>query len=46
MATVYHLCELLIAKGRTDGLKDKLDVYLAADRLAAEEYQALMKRMG
>ena len=46
MASVYHLCELLVAKGRTNGLQDKLDVYLAADRLTAEEYQALMKMMG
>lgn len=46
MANVYHLCELLVAKGRTNGLQDKLDVYLAADRLTAKEYQALMKMMG
>lgn len=46
MASVYHLCELLVAKGRTNGLQDKLDVYLAADRLTAKEYQTLMKMMG
>ena len=33
MTTVYNLCKLLIQKNRTDGLQDKMDVYLAADRL-------------
>ena len=31
MTTVYNLCKLLIQKNRTDGLQDKMDVYLAAD---------------
>lgn len=33
MNTVFNLCKLLIDRGRTDGLQDKMDVYLAADRL-------------
>ena len=33
MTTVYNLCKLLIDRGRTDGLQEKMDVYLAADRL-------------
>ena len=41
MNTVYNLCKLLIDRGRTDGLQDKLDVYLANDRLTAEEYNEL-----
>ena len=41
MTTVYNLCKLLIDRGRTDGLQDKMDVYLAADRLTPEEYQKL-----
>lgn len=41
MTTVYNLCKLLIDRGRTDGLQDKMDVYLAADRLTPEEYQEL-----
>jgi len=41
MTTVYNLCKLLIQKNRTDGLQDKMDVYLAADRLTPEEYQEL-----
>lgn len=38
----YKLCKRLIALGRTDGLADKLDVYFAAGRLTAEEYEELM----
>ncbi|WP_196032163.1 hypothetical protein [Flavonifractor plautii] len=41
MTTVYNLCKLLIQKNRTDGLQDKMDVYLASDRLTPEEYQEL-----
>lgn len=41
MNTVYNLCKLLIDRGRTDGLQDKLDVYLANDRLTTEEYNEL-----
>jgi hypothetical protein len=32
---------VLITKGRTDGLLDKMDVYLANDRLTTEEYNEL-----
>ncbi len=42
MTTVFNLCKLLIEKGRTDGLVDKMDVYLAADRLTTEEYNQLV----
>lgn len=45
MTTVYNLCKLLIDRGRTDGLQDKMDVYLAADRLTAEEYQELAAQL-
>lgn len=41
MTTVYGLCLALIGRGRTDGLLDKMDAYLAADRLTAEEYGQL-----
>ena len=41
MTTVYNLCKLLIQKNRTAGLQDKMDVYLASDRLTPEEYQEL-----
>ncbi|MEA4932346.1 MAG: hypothetical protein VB071_01955 [Lawsonibacter sp.] len=41
MTSVWNLCKLLIQKGRTDGLREKMDVYLAADRLTTEEYAEL-----
>lgn len=41
MTSVFNLCKLLIQKGRTNGLQDKMDVYLAADRLTTEEYSEL-----
>ena len=46
MKRVYDLCKLLIDRGRREGLAEKLDVYLAADRLTAEEYQALINECG
>lgn len=42
MTSVLNLCKLLIAKGLTDGLQNKMDVYLAADRLTTEEYNELL----
>ena len=41
MTTVYHLCRLLISRGRVSGLQEKMDAYLANDRLTVEEYTAL-----
>lgn len=46
MSTVFNLCKKLIELGRTDGLQDKMDVYLAADRLTAEEYAELSSMLG
>lgn len=45
MTSVFNLVKLLIRRGRTDGLQDKMDVYLAADRLTTEEYQELLQLM-
>ena len=45
MSTVYNLCKLLIDRGRTEGLQEKMDVYLVADRLTPEEYSALSKML-
>lgn len=36
----YKLCKALAAKGRLTA--DMLDVYLAADRITAEQYTELM----
>ncbi len=46
MTSVFNLCKLLITKGSTDGLQDKMDVYLAADRLTTEEYTELAGLLG
>ena len=46
MASVYNLCKKLIELGRTNGLIEKMDVYLAADRLTVEEYNELIHMMG
>ena len=45
MSTVYNLCKLLIDRGRMEGLQEKMDVYLAADRLTPEEYSALSETL-
>lgn len=45
MTTVFNLCKLLITKGRTTDLQDKMDAYLAADRLTMEEYNELVALM-
>lgn len=42
---VYKLCLALIAKGKTDGLEEKLDVYYAADKLTTEEYNELLSML-
>ena len=41
MVAVYTLCKKLIDLGKTDGLLAKMDVYLANDRLTADEYAEL-----
>lgn len=38
----YKMCKRLIQLGRTDGMKDKLDIYLAADRMTTDQYNELM----
>ena len=45
MTTVFNLCKKLIEKGKTDGLHEKLDVYLACDRITTGEYEELVKLM-
>lgn len=41
MKTTYNLCVLLIGKGKTEGLQEKLDVFYAMGRLSEEEYKTL-----
>lgn len=43
MKSVKNLCLLLIKRGRIDGLQEKLDAFLLADRLTLDEYNELVK---
>ena len=36
-----NVCARLIDKGRTQGLREKLDVFYAGDRLTKDEYEWL-----
>lgn len=45
MTTVFIMCKKLIEKGKTDGLLDKMDAYLANDRLTVDEYNELVAMM-
>lgn len=46
MVAVFNLCKQLIKLGRTDGLLEKMDAYLANDRLTVEEYNELIALLG
>lgn len=45
MMSVKNLCLLLINRGKTDGLQEKMDAYLAADRLSTDEYAELAEKL-
>ena len=38
---LYTILERMIARGNTQGLQDKVDVFFAVGRLSEMEYQAL-----
>lgn len=38
---LYNTLKLLIARGRTDGLREKIDMLFALDRLNTEQYEEL-----
>ena len=38
---LYRTCKRLIARGQTDGLAEKLDIFFAANRLTEAEYKEL-----
>lgn len=42
MSSLYKLCLMAIKRGLTNGLVEKLDVYLLNDRITAEEYGKLL----
>lgn len=40
---LYRVLKRMIERGQTEGLMDKLDIFLAADRITREEYLELLK---
>lgn len=38
---LYRICKRMIDRGQTAGLTEKLDIFFAADRLTADQYQEL-----
>lgn len=38
----YKACLALIRSGRTTGLKDKIDLFLAFERITADQYTELI----
>ena len=38
---LYRICKRMIDRGQTAGLAEKLDIFFAADRLTAYQYQEL-----
>lgn len=46
MKSVYNLCVLLIKAGKPRiAILEKMDVYLAADRLTSDEYKDLVEKL-
>lgn len=39
---LYQILRRLIDKGQTSGMEEKLDVFFAADKITAEQYQELI----
>lgn len=40
---LYRTLVALIRNGRTDGLREKIDIFFAADRITEEQYTALVE---
>ena len=40
---LFKLLKRLIAKGQTDGLVEKIEVFYAADKISKTEYNKLVK---
>lgn len=38
---LYRTLKRMIQRGQTDGMQEKLDIFLAADRITAQEYTEL-----
>lgn len=42
---LYRTLKRLIERGQTEGLEEKIDVFYAAGKLRAEEYDELMRML-
>lgn len=42
----YYICKKLIQEGKTNGLADKLDVFLLNNRITNEQYNELIQMLG
>ena len=42
---IYNMAKALIAKGKTDGLKEKLDVFFMNGTITEEQYKELLGLM-
>ena len=38
---LYRTLKRMIERGNTDGMAEKLDIFLAADKITVEEYEEL-----
>lgn len=43
---IYRILSRLIDLGRTEGIEEKIAVFLATDKLDMIEYRELMKKLG
>lgn len=43
---LYHTLKRVIQRGQTEGMEEKLDIFMAASKITTQEYQELMKLMG
>ncbi len=43
---LYQVLERMLRRGQRDGLREKLDVFFAANRLREDEYLSLLGLLG
>lgn len=42
---LYRTLERMIERGRIDGMEEKLDIFMAAGKITAEQYTELMGKL-
>lgn len=43
---LYHTLKRMIERGQTEGMEEKLDIFMAASKITTAEYQELMELLG